>query len=112
MSTDFSPEQKRYLEGFASGIGAMRASRSMPGFGPATLAEPTGPDAASHKAMARFEAAGKKLDPAEVAKREELGLDSYTRMKKAAKDGAYPKGPDVLRWRYHGLFFVGPTQDS
>ena len=34
------------------------------------------------------------------------------RMKQAAKDGVYPKGPDVLRWRYHGLFFVGPTQDS
>ena len=111
---DFTPEQKRYLEGFVSGIGALSASRGITAFvgsAPAA-AEPTGPDAASHKAMARFEAAGKKLDPVEAAKREEMGLDSYTRMKKAAKDGVYPKGPDVLRWRYHGLFFVGPTQDS
>jgi ferredoxin-nitrite reductase len=116
MTGDFSPEQKRYLEGFVSGLGAVRASRGLPGFGGGaaapSVAEPTGPDAASHKAMARIEAAGKKLDPAEIAKREELGLDSYARMKKAAKDGVYPKGPDVLRWRYHGLFFVGPAQDS
>jgi ferredoxin-nitrite reductase len=117
MTGDFSPEQKRYLEGFVSGLGAVRASRGLSGFGggasaAVTVSEPVGPDAASHKAMARTEAEGKKLDPAEIAKREELGLDSYARMKKAAKDGVYPKGPDVLRWRYHGLFFVGPAQDS
>lgn len=116
MTGDFSPEQKRYLEGFVSGLGALRASRGIPGFGGGasapSVAEPAGPDAASHKAMARTEAEGKKLDPAEIAKREELGLDSYARMKQAAKDGVYPKGPDVLRWRYHGLFFVGPAQDS
>ncbi len=119
MSGDFSPEQKRYLEGFVSGLGAMRSSRGLPPIGarggaahtPA-VAEPTGPDAASLRAMARTEASGKKLDPAEIAKREEMGLNSYARMKQAAKDGVYPKGPDVLRWRYHGLFFVGPAQDS
>jgi len=97
----------------------MRSSRGLPPIGvrgdtaPAPAAmEPTGPDAASLRAMARAEASGKKLDPAEIAKREEMGLDSYARMKQAAKDSVYPKGPDVLRWRYHGLFFVGPTQDS
>lgn len=121
MSGDFSPEQKRYLEGFVSGIGAMRAQQGLPRIGgttaasapqPAAKAEPTGPDAASHRAMARIEAEGRKLDPVEIAKREELGLDSYARMKQAAQEGVYPKGPDVMRWRYHGLFFVGPAQDS
>lgn len=120
MSGDFTVEQKNYLEGFVSGIAAMRASRGLgPIVGtkaaaaaPASHPEPIGPDAASHRAMARFEAAGKKLVDAEIAKREEMGLDSYARMKKAAHEGSYPKGPDVLRWRYHGLFFVGPTQDS
>jgi ferredoxin-nitrite reductase len=110
ISGDFSPEQKRYLEGFVSGLGAVRSARGL-SVGAVTI-EPTGPDAASLKAMARFEAAGRKLDAAEIAKREEMGLDSYARMKDAAKQGVYPKGPDVLRWRYHGLFFVGPAQDS
>jgi ferredoxin-nitrite reductase len=122
MSGDFTVEQKNYLEGFVSGIAAMRASRGLAPLGgvkgaavsanPVSLPEPVGPDAASHRAMARFEAAGRKLVDAEIAKREEMGLDSYPRMKKAAREGVYPKGPDVLRWRYHGLFFVGPTQDS
>ncbi len=73
---------------------------------------PTGPEAASHKAMARTEAAGGKLTPEEKAKREELGLDSYDRMKTHADQGVFPKGPDILRWKYHGLFYVAPAQDS
>ncbi|MEP9375811.1 NirA family protein [Aquabacter sp. CN5-332] len=116
MSGDFTIDQKRYLEGFVSGAqiaGAQvaRAGRGMGG-APAPAPEPTGPDAASHKAMARTEAEGKKLTPEEKAKREEMGLDSYARMKDAAVEGAFPKGPDVMRWKYHGLFYVAPAQDS
>ena len=33
MSQDFSPDQKRYLEGFVSGVQAVRGSRGLPGFG-------------------------------------------------------------------------------
>ena len=43
MSGDFTPEQKRYLEGFASGLQAGRAAAGVPR-GPAPAAEPTGPD--------------------------------------------------------------------
>ncbi len=31
MSGDFSPEQKRYLEGFLSGLQIARAGRGLPG---------------------------------------------------------------------------------
>ena len=62
MSTqDFRPEQKRYLEGFASGLQAGRSGARAP-----VPTEPasSGPDAAHLAAMARFEADGKKLaDP-------------------------------------------------
>ncbi|MPT23991.1 MAG: NirA family protein, partial [Starkeya sp.] len=121
MSADFTVEQKNYLEGFVSGIAALRTSRGLPPIGgakgtratsPASLPASEGPDAAAHRAMARVEAGGKKLADAERAKREELGLDSYPRMVKAAREGVFPRGDDVLRWRYHGLFFVGPTQQS
>lgn len=111
MSGDFSTEQKRYLEGFISGAQAVRGRGIAPGAG-APAAEPTGPEAASHRAMARTEAEGRKLTPEEKAKREELGLDSYDRMKAHAAEGAFPKGPDLLRWKYHGLFYVAPAQDS
>ncbi|QTL04497.1 NirA family protein [Aquabacter sp. L1I39] len=110
MSADFTIDQKRYLEGFVSGA---QAARAMKGAVPAApAAEPTGPEAASHRAMARTEAEGRKLCPEEKAKREELGLDSYPRMKEAAAKGEFPKGPDLLRWKYHGLFYVAPAQDS
>jgi ferredoxin-nitrite reductase len=118
MGSDFSPEQKRYLEGFVAGIAATRASGGITGAAagaapaPVVTAEPTGPDAAAHRAMARFEAEGRKLVNEEKIKREELGLDSYARMKQHARDGVFPKGGDVFRWKFHGLFYVAPTQDS
>ncbi|MEP9352981.1 NirA family protein [Xanthobacter sp. KR7-65] len=113
MGGDFTIDQKRYLEGFVSGAKAVQITRggAQPA-APAVAAEPTGPDAASLKAMARFEAEGKKLSPEEKGKREELGLDSYDRMRSAAHEGAFPKGPDVFRWKFHGLFYVAPAQDA
>src|SRR5262245_7144304 len=69
---DFSDEQKRYLEGFVSGVQASRAAAGLkPLAGVGGTSEPTGPDAAHHKAMARFEAQGRKLSAEEKAKREE-----------------------------------------
>ncbi|MFG1361145.1 NirA family protein [Xanthobacter pseudotagetidis] len=113
MGGDFSLDQKRYLEGFVSGAQAARAGRGLaPAGAPAPAAEPTGPDAASHRAMARQEAEGRRLTPEEKAKREELGLDSYDKIKAYARDGQFPKGQDMLRWKYHGLFYVAPAQDS
>ena len=43
MSGDFTPEQKRYLEGFTSGLQIARAGRAAGGA--AGAAEPSGPDA-------------------------------------------------------------------
>ncbi|GLK72409.1 NirA family protein [Ancylobacter dichloromethanicus] len=115
MGAEFSPEQKRYLEGFVAGIAATRASGGLGAAAPSPAAatpEPVGPDAAAHRAMARTEAQGRKLVNEEKIKREELGLDSYARMKQHAREGVFPKGGDVFRWKFHGLFYVAPTQDS
>lgn len=109
MSADFNPEQKRYLEGFASGLQTARAARGVNGN---TAAAPSGPDAAHLAAQARFEAEGKKLAAEEKGKREEHAFDAYARLKEQAKSGAFPKGQDVFRWKYHGLFYVAPVQDS
>ncbi len=114
MSSDFTAEQKRYLEGFVSGVQASRAAQGVAPVGKvaAAPAEPAGPDAAHLRAMARFEAEGKKLVAEEKAKREEHPLDAYGRIKQAAREGAFPKGVDVYRWKFHGLFYVAPSQDS
>ncbi|HEY0291103.1 MAG TPA: NirA family protein [Hansschlegelia sp.] len=125
MSEDFSPDQKRYLEGFVSGVQAIRAARGAPGFGglapfqnqPAANAPqaepvPAGPDAIHHEAMARFEKDGKKLSPQEKAKRDEHPFDAYARLKGLAAENKFAKQLDDFRIRFHGLFYVGPTQNS
>jgi ferredoxin-nitrite reductase len=106
MTTDFTADQKRYLEGLVAAISALRGQVG------STAAEPTGPDATHLKAMARAEAAGKKLADHEKWKRDEHPLDAYARLKAEAATNAAPKPPDNFRWRFHGLFYVAPTQDS
>jgi ferredoxin-nitrite reductase len=108
MSADFNPEQKRYLEGFASGLQTARAARAS---APTGGNEPAGPDAAHHRAMARFEAEGKKLAAEEKGKREDHPFDAYARLKESAEGGNFPKGQDIFRWKFHGLFYVAPAQD-
>ncbi|MEQ1716548.1 MAG: NirA family protein [Hyphomicrobium sp.] len=82
------------------------------GAGAAATTEPVGPDAVHLIAMARTEAAGKKLSNEEKAKRDDPPLDAYARLKTDAEAGHFPKGVDNFRWRYHGLFYVAPAQDS
>ena len=109
MGMDFNPDQKNWLEGFASGLGAMKSIGKAPAGLPS---EPTGPDAEQIKAQDRQVAAGKKLVEQEKWKRNEHPFESYDRLKAVALTGARPKPEDNFRWRYHGLFYVGPAQDS
>ena len=110
---EFTGEQKRYLEGFVSGLAAKRAAQGLKPFGEsAGGGEPVGPDAAHLKAQNAAEAAGKKLSDPEKWKREEHPFDAYGRLNAQAEKGEFPKPPDNFRWRYYGLFYVAPNQDS
>src|SRR6201992_2799996 len=113
ISIDFTDEQKRYLEGFAAGVQIMRGGRGLWGGAPAkTDAEPDGPDAVHIKAQDKVVASGKKLADQEKFKREEHPFDAYPRLKQQALDNAPPVPADNFRWRYFGLFYVAPAQDS
>lgn len=114
MGADFSPEQKRWLEGFASGSAAMRAlgGGMAAAAAPPAPAEPIGPDAAQMKAQDRALASGGKLSDPEKWKRNEHPFDAYGRLLAAANEGSYPNPEDDFRWRYHGLFYAAPTQDA
>jgi ferredoxin-nitrite reductase len=116
MSSDFTLEQKRYLEGFASGLQVSRAGRGvlgLPAAGAVSPASaPSGPDAAHLAAMARFETAGKKLSDPEKWKREQHPFDAYARLEEQAGKDEFPKPPDNFRWRFFGLFYVAPAQES
>lgn len=108
MSSDFSAEQKRYLEGFAAGIGAGKLA----GSAPAAASVPSGPDAIHVLAQDGVAAAGGKLADQEKWKRAEHPFDAYARFKAQGERGEFPKPEDNFRWRYYGLFYVAPAQAS
>lgn len=114
LSVDFSDEQKRYLEGFTTGLQISRIGRGLGGAAAAARGntEPSGPDAAHIKAQDKVVAAGKKLTDQEKFKRDEHPFDAYARLKQQAADNAPPSPSDNFHWRYYGLFYVAPAQDS
>src|SRR6185437_2756739 len=117
-SADFSDEQKRYLEGFMSGLQVGRVGRNagLTGGSSAPAAkvdsEPVGPDAPGLKAQDKLLRDGKKLSDPEKFKREQHPFDAYERLKEQAKNNAAPTPADNFRWRYYGIFYVAPAQDS
>jgi ferredoxin-nitrite reductase len=121
MSGDFTPEQKRYLEGFVSGLQIARAARGVGGnaglpaaaqLPDAAAAQPSGPDAVHLLAQDRVTRAGGKLADQEKFKREQHPFDAYDRLKAQAAGNEPPKPDDNFRWRYFGLFYVAPAQKS
>ena len=119
MSGDFTPEQKRYLEGFVSGLQIARATRAVSGGERAaappasvTTAEPVGPDAVHRIAQDRTVQAGGKLTDQEKFKRELNPFDAYERLKAQAAGNEAPKPDDNFRWRFFGLFYCAPTQKN
>jgi ferredoxin-nitrite reductase len=122
MSEEFTPEQKCYLEGFASGLQIARARvgrdqiverrSTMGGSFDSADAGSSGPDAAAFAAQNRVLSAGRKLADQEKFKREQHPFDCYDRLKEQAANNAPPSPADNFRWRYYGLFFLAPTQSA
>jgi ferredoxin-nitrite reductase len=117
-SADFTDEQKRYLEGFTSGLTVGRAAHQLSAARlpaaalPKANPEPIGPDAPHIKAQDRVLAEGKKLSDQEKFKRELHPFDGYERLKAQALNNEPPKPDDNFRWRFFGLFYVAPNQKS
>jgi ferredoxin-nitrite reductase len=124
MPGDFEPEQKRYLEGFMTGLQIAKSLRPSNGNavtpsspaaatnGSAAAAEPIGPDAAALRAQDRVLKAGGKLSEPEKFKRELHPFDGYERLKEQAAKNESPKPDDNFRWRFFGLFYCAPTQKA
>lgn len=103
QSDDFTDEQKRYLEGFMSGIAARQ---------PPAAPIPAGPEAIHRQAQDRFIAAGRKLAAEEKAKREKNPFDMWDEIVANSAAGRYPKGTDVFLTKQHGLFNVAPAESG
>lgn len=116
----FTEVQQNYLQGFAAGCAALRGN--VPTFA-ATLmatqesavAQSAGPADGRRihwEAQDAAVAAGQKLCPEEQAKRAKDPFQMWEEMKANAAAGKFPKGTDVLLYKYHGMFYVAPAQDA
>lgn len=100
----FTAEQSSYLSGFVSGV---LQGRELPFLGQDAERRFT------HEAEQSVH--GTPLDDLckeEHIKHELHGLDSYDRILANAAANEFPKDGDVFRYKFHGLFFVSPAQES
>jgi ferredoxin-nitrite reductase len=110
MSTEFTEDQKQYLEGLGRGLAVARAA-ALPAQS-AAAAEPSGPERIHFAAQNRVIAAGGKLTREEEAKRGKHPFDMWDEIRANAAKGEFPKGTDVFLYKFHGLFHVAPAQNS
>ncbi len=120
-NASFSPAQKEYLAGFMSGIaqrgfvpfvGHTTDGRLTgdPAAGGENLAAP--PDAAEAAEETVYGTPISELCKQELWKLERHGLDIWERLIAHAENDQLPDEKDTFYFRYHGLFYVGPTQES
>jgi ferredoxin-nitrite reductase len=110
----FTEDQKQYLEAFILGIAGRRG---LTGVNPAASSAtanpyPADPMAIHYEAQDRAVAAGGKLAAEEIAKREKHPFDMWAEIAANAVAARFPKGLDVFRHKFHGLFYVAPNQDA
>jgi ferredoxin-nitrite reductase len=100
----FTTEQTSYLSGFVSGI---LQGRELPFLGQ------DGESRFTHEpAQAVFGTPIDDLCKEERIKHEKNGLDCYDAILANAAAKIFPKDGDVFRYKFYGLFFVSPAQES
>jgi ferredoxin-nitrite reductase len=116
----FTEDQKQYLEGFVAAL-ARKHGMALPNGSAApasTLSNglaslhSSDPSAIHIAAQDRAVAAGGRLVPEELAKREKNPFDIWDEMAANAAAGRFPKGLDIFHHKFHGLFYVAPNQDA
>ena len=116
MYNTFTPEQKEYLAGFLLAVArrgdAVFVGRNAAGLltdSPASGVENLG----AHPESATW--FGTPLDDLcreERWKYEANPLDLWDRLVEHADENRAPEGADIFRFKFHGLFYVAPAQDS
>ncbi len=113
-SAGFTPEQKQYLEGFLSALAvsspfightASGQITADPNGAPGNLAEPPAEDTVFGTPL------GELCKP-ERWKYDENPLDIWEKLVAHAAADKFPDEADTFRFKFHGLFYVAPAQDS
>jgi ferredoxin-nitrite reductase len=113
-ATGFTPEQKQYLEGFLSALAAQAPFVGQTAGGQLTAA-PGGASANLAAAPVEDTVFGTPL--ADLCKPErwkydENPLDIWEKLVAHADADKFPDEADTFRFKFHGLFYVAPAQDS
>ncbi|MDQ6638203.1 MAG: NirA family protein [Pseudomonadota bacterium] len=112
-SEELSPTQKEYLQGFTAGLAAAGALPFVGVDGAGKLTASAAPGRANQAAPPSWH--GWPLDEItreEQLKREQNPLDIWDKLLAHARADKPPEAGDVYRFKFHGLFYVAPAQDS
>jgi ferredoxin-nitrite reductase len=112
----FTAEQKEYLEGFLLAL-AKRGGEIFAGQTPAGLISADSASGAVNAAAPPEDKTyfGTPLDDLckeERLKYEENPLDMWDKILAHSSENRFPEGGDIFRYKFHGLFYVAPAQDS
>ncbi|MBK1883814.1 NirA family protein [Luteolibacter pohnpeiensis] len=108
QNSGFSEDQTNYLSGFISGV---LQSRQMPFLGQDNERRFTHDPAVAVEESV-FGTPIDDLCKEEIIKYEKNGLDCYDAILENSAHNLFPEAGDVFRYKYHGLFFVSPAQES
>jgi ferredoxin-nitrite reductase len=114
--TEFTAEQKQYLQGFFAGV---QQRGLMPFAGHLADGRVTNDPASGAKNLAAEESEPvyfgtpvSELCREEMWKYEQNGLDVWDKLVAHANEDRAPAPDDLFRFKFHGLFYVAPAQDS
>lgn len=115
IASEFSSQQKEYLRGFFAGV-RDRGLIPFVGQTPAGLLSNDPADAPANLAAAEeetvFGTPVSDLCREELWKYEENPLDIWDKLLAHADENRAPAPDDLFRFKFHGLFYVAPAQDS
>ncbi|MCC5834785.1 MAG: NirA family protein [Opitutales bacterium] len=112
-SKSFSPEQQEYLKGFFTGI--QQRPGPNPFVGQTASGQLTADPSQAGANMAEPSVHGVPIEDLckeERVKHEQHGLDIWDTLLDNAARNKFPEGGDVFRYKFHGLFYVSPAQES
>ena len=114
-ASSFSEEQKEYLKGFFSGVAQRGLVPFAPFAGHTTSGQITNDPTSGVSNMAEelyFNTPVSDLCREERWKFEENPLDIWDKLLAHANEDKAPAPDDLFRFKFHGLFYVAPAQDS
>ncbi len=113
MNQNFSESQKQYLQGFFSGVDQRGFSPYVGQTPNGQLTHDAGQSVTDNQAEEKVHGVLiEDLCKEEKIKHEQHGLDVWDTMLDNATREQFPEGGDVFRYKFHGLFYVSPAQES